>query len=76
MVKFDELLSKPLDELTDEEIMSIVDKLTPAQLSKLEKHVKRTVAAKVSAAKRPKSQKAKELEDLFNQAMCAGKDAR
>lgn len=66
-MKFEDLIDKPLHEMTDEEVEELVKKLSSEQLQFLEKKLKKQIKKrKVTSKKR------KENEDLFNKALLGG----
>lgn len=68
-MKFEDLLPKPLHEMTDEEIDEVVAKLEPEELDKVEAEVKK--ARKKVRSKRS-SKKKNKANDEFEKAILQG----
>lgn len=71
-LKFEDLLTKPLHEMTDEEIDEVIEQLEPDQLKELEAVVKKQ-KKKVKPTKKSTTKKSKSMDE-FNKALLKGLD--
>jgi len=68
-MRFEDLIDKPLHEMTDEEIQSLIDKLTSDQLRALESKVKKSLRSRKVTTKAKK-----ERSEEFMKALLGGAD--
>jgi len=69
-MRFEDLIDKPLHEMTDEEIQSLIDKLTSEQLRALESKVKKSLRSR-----KVTTQVKKQRNEEFMKALMGGADA-
>jgi len=69
-MRFEDLIDKPLHEMTDEEIQFLIDKLTSDQLRALESKVKKSLRSRKVTTKAKK-----ERSEEFMKALLGGTDA-
>ncbi|RLG67618.1 hypothetical protein DRN93_04200 [archaeon] len=67
-MRWEELIEKPIEEMSEEEVQALIDRLNDAQLSTLEAKVKK------AARRRRKSEKEKKAEDLFEKLLLKGNE--
>lgn len=66
-MKFEDLITKPLHEYTDEEILEICEKLEPQELSRFNKEVRKS--AKPKRPSKKANQAAEDFDKIFHQGL-------
>lgn len=66
-MKFEDLIDKPIEELTDDEIKALIEKLSSSQLQVLERNIKKKMRSR-----KVKTKAKKEREDEFNKLILQG----
>jgi len=67
-VKFEDLIDKPLHEMTDDEIQALIDKLSAEQLRSFERKIKKSMRSRKVTTKAKKERSEEFMKALMGQA--------